>query len=69
MTLGFHLRILKDIPGGEEEAKMIVGTSAGLSFCLAGQEDRKMLEGSERLCEVSTGHVFWGLFPSFLVGI
>ena len=58
VTLGLSLRILGVILGGEQEAKMIVGTSACLSFCPAREEDRKMLEGSEQPCEVSRGRVF-----------
>lgn len=56
-TLGFYLRISGVIRGGEQEAKMTVETSAGLSFCPA-RKDLKMLEGSEGLCEVSRGRVF-----------
>lgn len=58
VTLGFYLRILGVIPGGEQETKMMAGTRAGLFFCPARKEDLKVLEGSEGLCEVSRGRVF-----------
>lgn len=54
-TLGFYLRISGVIPGGEQEAKMIAGTWAGLCFCSTKGEDGKVLEGSEGLYEVSRG--------------